>query len=345
MFSSVQSLSHVRLSATPWIAACQASQSITNSWSSLKLTSIELVMPSSHLILCRPLLLLPPNPSQHQGLFQWVNSSHEVAKVLEFQLQHHSLQRNPRADLLQNGLVGFPCSPCDPLMLSILWFSWSPVSWWFPNIYFIFYSEFQVKTSKSLLSHKELLLNTFKTGLGFSPSPFTTFFSQWSPRSCPSQSLGNYTWFFLSFIFHISLTFLFTQIFFENFLCVWRFRPDLGSCRPSCLSENTNVKEHRPVNYLELCPESQRECRGLWEGLVQFQVLLRLPSEQFLLAYLYLFIHASAVDCQPLLSECPQKPPSSVFILPAFQNFSGYVACSLENHSKALDGQPPVSLF
>ena len=55
-----------------------------------------------------------PNPSQHQSLFQWVNSSHEVAKVLEFQLQHHSLQRNPRADLLHNGLVGSPCSPRDP---------------------------------------------------------------------------------------------------------------------------------------------------------------------------------------------------------------------------------------
>jgi len=54
-----------------------------------------------------------PNPSQHQSLFQWVNSSHEVAKVLEFQLQHHSFQRNPRADLLQNRLVGSPCSPRD----------------------------------------------------------------------------------------------------------------------------------------------------------------------------------------------------------------------------------------
>ena len=54
-----------------------------------------------------------PNPSQHQSLLQWVNSSHEVAKVLEFQLQHHSLQRNPRADFLQNGLVGSPCSPRD----------------------------------------------------------------------------------------------------------------------------------------------------------------------------------------------------------------------------------------
>ena len=61
-FSSVQSLSHVRLFATPWIAARQASLSITNSWSSLRLTSIESVMPSSHVILCRPLLLLPPIP-------------------------------------------------------------------------------------------------------------------------------------------------------------------------------------------------------------------------------------------------------------------------------------------
>ena len=61
-FSSVQSLSCVRLFATLWIAAHQASMSITNSQSSLRLTSIESVMPSSHLILCRPLLLLPPIP-------------------------------------------------------------------------------------------------------------------------------------------------------------------------------------------------------------------------------------------------------------------------------------------
>ena len=61
-FSSVQSLSHVRLFATPLIAACHASLSITNSWSSPKLMSIESVMPSSHLILCCPLLLLHPIP-------------------------------------------------------------------------------------------------------------------------------------------------------------------------------------------------------------------------------------------------------------------------------------------
>ena len=61
-FSSVQLLSRVRLFATPWIAARQASLSITNSRSSPKLMSIESVMPSSHLILCHPLLLLPPIP-------------------------------------------------------------------------------------------------------------------------------------------------------------------------------------------------------------------------------------------------------------------------------------------
>ena len=62
MFSSFQSLSRVRLFATPWIRAHQASLSITKSQNSLRLTSIQSVMPSSHLILCRPLLLLPPIP-------------------------------------------------------------------------------------------------------------------------------------------------------------------------------------------------------------------------------------------------------------------------------------------
>ena len=61
-FSSVQLLSRVQLFVTPWIAARQASLSITNSQRSHKLMSIESVMPSSHLILCRPLLLLPPVP-------------------------------------------------------------------------------------------------------------------------------------------------------------------------------------------------------------------------------------------------------------------------------------------
>ena len=62
VFSSVQSLSHVRLFVTPWIVAHQASLSIINSQSSLRFMSIESVMPSSHVILCCPLLLLPPIP-------------------------------------------------------------------------------------------------------------------------------------------------------------------------------------------------------------------------------------------------------------------------------------------
>ena len=85
-FSSVQSLSHVRLFATPWIAARQASLSITNSRSSLKLNVHwvgDAIQPSHPLSSPSP---PAPNPSQHQSLFQWVNSSHEVAKVLEFQL-------------------------------------------------------------------------------------------------------------------------------------------------------------------------------------------------------------------------------------------------------------------
>ena len=176
VFISVQSLSRVWLFATPWTVSCQASLSVTNSQSLLKLMSINSVMPSNHLILCHPLLLpsifprirvisnesvlcirwpkvhvisslqfssvaqpgltlcnpmdcsrpgLPvhhqcpelaqthilqvndaiqlshplsfPSPpafnlSQHQGLFKWVSSLHQVAKVLEFQLQHQSFQ-------------------------------------------------------------------------------------------------------------------------------------------------------------------------------------------------------------------------------------------------------------
>ena len=68
-FSSVQLLNHVQLFATPWTAAHQASPSITNSWSLLKLMSIESVMPSNHLILCCPLLLLPSIFSR-SGSFQ-----------------------------------------------------------------------------------------------------------------------------------------------------------------------------------------------------------------------------------------------------------------------------------
>ena len=94
--SSVQSLRCVQIFVTSWT---EASLSITNSWSLLKLISIELVMPSNHLILCCP--PYPPtfNLSQHQGLFKWVSSLHQVTKVLEFMLQHQSFQWTLRTDL------------------------------------------------------------------------------------------------------------------------------------------------------------------------------------------------------------------------------------------------------
>ena len=87
--TSVQSLSRVRLFATPWIAACQASLSIINSWSSLKLMSIELVMPCNHLILCRPLLLLPPFLPASESfpmsqLFAWDGQSIRASALASF---------------------------------------------------------------------------------------------------------------------------------------------------------------------------------------------------------------------------------------------------------------------
>ena len=85
--SSVQSLSPVWLFVTPWTAACQASLSSTNYRGLLKLMSIESVMASNHLILCHPLLLLPSLFPSIRVFSRWVSSSHQVAKVLELQLQ------------------------------------------------------------------------------------------------------------------------------------------------------------------------------------------------------------------------------------------------------------------
>ena len=109
--SSVQSLSRVWLFVTPWTTARQASLSITNSQSlfnSCPLSRWRHPTISS---------LLSPSPpafslSQHQCLFKWVSSLHQVAKVLVFQ-QHQSFQRTFRTDFLWNGLVGSPCSPRD----------------------------------------------------------------------------------------------------------------------------------------------------------------------------------------------------------------------------------------
>ena len=107
-FSSAQSLSHVWLFVTPWTAAHQAFLSITNSQRLLKLKSIKSVMPSNHLIVCHP--LLPPLIFfQHQGLFQWVSSSHQVAKGLQFHIQYQSFHRfsiSPSNEYF-SGLISF----------------------------------------------------------------------------------------------------------------------------------------------------------------------------------------------------------------------------------------------
>ena len=108
----VRLLSCVRLPVTPWTAAGQAALSSAISRSLCKFTFIESLMPFNHLILS------PPSPpafslSQHQGLFQWVSSSHQMAKVLEIQLQHQPLQWIFRVDFFQDWLVWSPCCPMD----------------------------------------------------------------------------------------------------------------------------------------------------------------------------------------------------------------------------------------
>ena len=95
-----QSLSRVWLFVIPWTAACQSPLSFTISQSLLRFMSIESVMLSNQLILCCLLLHLPLIFTRNQGLFQWVSPSHQVAKVLELQLQHQSFQWIFRVDFL-----------------------------------------------------------------------------------------------------------------------------------------------------------------------------------------------------------------------------------------------------
>ena len=99
-FQSVQSLSCVRLFATPWIQACHASLSITNSQGLLKLMPIKSVMPSSHLILCRPLLLLPPIPPSIR-----VFSSESVLHIRWPKYWSFSLKISPSSE--HPGLISF----------------------------------------------------------------------------------------------------------------------------------------------------------------------------------------------------------------------------------------------
>ena len=112
-FSSVQSLSRVPLFATPWIAARQASLSITNSQSSLKLMSIESVMPSSHLILCSP-LLLPPSIPPSIRVFSNESTLHmRWPKYWSFSLSISPSNEHPGLISFRMELVGSASSPRD----------------------------------------------------------------------------------------------------------------------------------------------------------------------------------------------------------------------------------------
>ena len=97
-------------SVTPWTAARQASLSITNSWSLLKLTSIESVIPSSHLILCRPLLLLPPNPPSIRVFFNESTLRIRWPKYWNFSLSISPSNEHP-------GLVSFRLDWLDLLAI------------------------------------------------------------------------------------------------------------------------------------------------------------------------------------------------------------------------------------
>ena len=108
----VQSLSRVWLFATPWTTAYQMSLSFTISWSLLKLMSIDSVMPSNHLTLCRSFFFLP-SILLSSRVFSSELALYQVAKVLECQLQHQFSQWIFRVDFLKDWLVWFHCSPRD----------------------------------------------------------------------------------------------------------------------------------------------------------------------------------------------------------------------------------------
>ena len=112
-FSSVQLLSCVQVLATPWIAAHQASLSTTNSQSLLKLMSIESVMPSNHLILCRPLLLLLPIPPSIRDFSNELTLCIRWPKYWSFSFKISPSKKNP-------GLISFRMDLLDPIAQIIL---------------------------------------------------------------------------------------------------------------------------------------------------------------------------------------------------------------------------------
>ena len=117
IISSVESLSHDRLFAIPWTAASQASMSLTNSQSLLKLMSIESVMPSNHIILCRP-LFLPPSIFPSIRSFRMIQLFTSGGQNIGVSALTSVLPMIFRTDFFWDGLVGSHCSPRDSLKSS-----------------------------------------------------------------------------------------------------------------------------------------------------------------------------------------------------------------------------------
>ena len=148
-FSSVQLLGRVWLFATPWIVAHQASLSITNSWSLLKLMSIESVMPSSHLILCCPLLLLPPIPPSIR-----VFSSESTLHIRWPKYQSFSLSISPANE--HSGLISFRMDWLDLLaaqgtLKSLQHYSSKPSILWHSAFFIVQLSHPYMTTGKTLI--------------------------------------------------------------------------------------------------------------------------------------------------------------------------------------------------
>ena len=149
IFSSVQSLSHVWLFVTPWIAAHQASLSTTNSQSSPKLMCIESVMPSSHLILCRPLLLMPPIPPSIRVFSNESTLSMRWPKYWSFSLSISPSNEHP-------GLISFRVDWLDLLAVQgtlkslLQHHSWKASILWCSAFYLVQLSHPYMTTGKTI---------------------------------------------------------------------------------------------------------------------------------------------------------------------------------------------------
>ena len=169
-FSSVQSLSHVQLFATPWIAAHQASLSITNFRSLLKPVSVESVIPSSHLILCRPLLLLPPNPPSIRAFSNDSTLRRRWAKVLGVSASASVLPMNTQ------DWSPFRWTGCKIFSKYLCHFISPPVIYKNFRLFFFWFISFTTSRHMLYMLYMGLFLNSLSLFFFFFPVDLVGFF-------------------------------------------------------------------------------------------------------------------------------------------------------------------------